>query len=239
MKYEKSKKYDTPYYMSKIMGPNPLKLEEEILKDNKIPKQAIVMDLGSGQGLTSIFLAKEYDFKVYAADLWSDPKENKKFFMSEGLTDEQIIPVKADALKLPFEEEFFDAIVCIDSYNYFGRDEDYLDNKLLPFLKKDGYVYIAIPGMKEDCHKNLPEELLLSWTSEQLEYMHDIAYWKEIFSKSKKSEIISIYETEGNEELWSDWIKQNNEYAENDRKAINAGGGEYLNFIGVVLKRKC
>ena len=28
MKYVLSEKYDTPYYMSKIMGPNPLKLEE-------------------------------------------------------------------------------------------------------------------------------------------------------------------------------------------------------------------
>ncbi len=39
-------------------------------------------DLGSGQGLTSVFLAKEYGFNVYAADLWSDPEENRLFFES-------------------------------------------------------------------------------------------------------------------------------------------------------------
>lgn len=80
MKYTLSQKYNTPELMSKIMGPNPIKLEEELLIDCKIPKNAVVCDLGSGQGLTSIFLAKEYGFKVFAADLWSDPEENKNFF---------------------------------------------------------------------------------------------------------------------------------------------------------------
>ena len=32
--------------------------------------------------------------------------------------------------------------------------------------------------------------------------------------------------------------KQNNEYAINDRKAIEAGGGDYLNFIAIILQKK-
>ena len=39
-----------------------------------------------------------------------------------GLTDEEIVAVKADATNLPFEKEFFDAVVSTDSYNYFGRE---------------------------------------------------------------------------------------------------------------------
>lgn len=130
-----------------------------------------------------MFLVKEYGFKVFAADLWSDPEENRKFFRKMGLTDEQIVPVKADAEALPFEKAFFDAVVSTDSYNYFGRDPDYLDQKLLPFVKNGGYVYIAVPGMKKDCHNDLPKELLLSWTPEQLEYLHDAAYWQSIVSR--------------------------------------------------------
>lgn len=148
------------------------------MKDNKIKAGSIVMDLGSGQGITSVFLAKEYGFKVYATDLWSDAEENRKFFTEMGLTEDQIIPVKADATDLKYEKEFFDAVVSTDSYNYFGRDEKYLDEKLLPFVKKGGYIYIVVPGMKKDCHNNIPKELLLSWTPEQLDYLHDIEYWK-------------------------------------------------------------
>ena len=238
MKYIKSAKYDTPELQAKIMGPNPVKLEEALLIDHKIPAGAVVCDLGSGSGLTSVFLAKEYGFTVYAADLWSDPEENRAFFDKMGIERSRIIPVKADATALPFEKEFFDAVVTTDSYNYFGRDESYLDEKLLPFVKRGGYIYIAIPGMKKDCHQNLPKELLLSWTPEQLDYMRDVDYWRKTVGKSKDSEIIEVSEMESNEEVWADWLKQDNEYAIGDRKSMEAGGGKYLNFIKIVLRKK-
>lgn len=238
MNYPLSEKYMTDYFMAKIMGPNPVKLEEELLTDHYITESATVCDLGSGQGLTSIFLVKEYGFKVYAADLWSDPEENRQFFSSMGLSEEQIVPVKADAENLPFEEEKFDAVVSTDSYNYFGRTPEYLDSKLLPFVKPGGYIYITVPGMKKDCHDNLPSELLLSWTPEQLDYLHDVAYWRSIVSHSKGAEVLEVSEMESNVEVWADWLKQENEYAVGDRKAMEAGGGKYLNFIKIVLRKK-
>lgn len=238
MRYVKSEKYNTPALQAKIMGPNPIKLEEELLLDHQIPAHAVVCDLGSGQGLTSVFLAKEYGFTVYAADLWSDPAENRAFFDAMGLDRRQIIPVKADATDLPFEKNFFDAVVSTDSYNYFGRDERYLDDKLMPFVKPGGLVYIAIPGMKRDCHDHLPEELLLSWTPEQLDYMHDVDYWRGIVSQCRGAEVLSMREMESNDEVWADWLAQDNEYAVGDRKSMEAGGGKYLNFIAIVLRKK-
>lgn len=238
MKYVRSEKYDTPELMKKIMGPNPVKLEEELLLQHEIPAGSVVCDLGSGQGLTSVFLAREYGFTVYAADLWSDPEENRKFFDSMGLSSEQIIPVKADASALPFEKNFFDAVVCVDSYNYFGRDTAYLDEKLLPFVRSGGYIYIAVPGMKEDLHDNIPPELLLSWTPEQLDYIHDADYWRNIVNCCCGAEEVSVNVMESNIEVWADWLKQDNEYAVGDRRTMEAGGGKYLNFISIILKKK-
>lgn len=238
MKYIRSEKYCTPELMKMIMGPNPIKLEEELLVEHKIPENAVVCDLGSGQGLTSVFLAKEYGFTVYAADLWSDPAENRTFFDSMGVSPDRLIPVKADATALPFEKGFFDAIVSTDSYNYFGRDESFLDEKILPFVKSGGYIYIAIPGMKKDCHDDLPPELLLSWTPEQLDYMHDVKYWTNMVSKCVGAEALSIKEMESNDEVWADWLEQDNDYAIGDRKSMEAGGGKYLNFISIVLRKK-
>ena len=94
MEYKRTEKYNIDLVNQKIMGPNPLKLEEELMENNNIKSGSVVMDLGSGQGITSIFLVKEYGFKVYATDLWSDPEENRKFFTEMGLTEEEIIPVK-------------------------------------------------------------------------------------------------------------------------------------------------
>lgn len=238
MNYSKSKKYDTSIIQEKSMGPNPVKLTEELMQDSRIPAGATIMDLGSGQGITSVFLAKEYGYRVFAADLWSNPTENMRFFEAMGLDNTQIVPVHADANELPFAGGFFDGVVCMDSYNYFGRDKNYLDTKLLPFVKHGGYIYICIPGMKKDCHDNLPPELLASWTPEQLDYIHDAAYWRDIAGAAEGAEIISVHEMESNEEVWNDWLACNNEYAIGDRRAFEAGGGKYLNFIAVVLRRK-
>lgn len=238
MQYIKSEKYAAPELMAKIMGPNPVKLEEELLRDHRIPDGATVCDLGSGQGLTSVFLAREYGFTVYAADLWSEPEDNRRFFDEMGLSREQIIPVKADAEKLPFEREFFDAVVSVDSYHYFGRDERFLDEKLLPFVKPGGWIYIAIPGMKEDCHDHLPPELLLSWTPEDLETMHDVRYWRSMVSRCAGAEVIDVREMESNEEVWADWLRQENPYAVGDRKSMEAGGSRYLNFVEIILRKR-
>lgn len=238
MNYPLSKKYETDTIMSKIMGPNPVKLCEELLTDCKISRGAVICDLGSGEGVTSVFMAKEYGFKVYACDLWSEPESHIGFFTEMGLTEKEIVPVKADAENMPFEQMFFDGVVSIDSYNYFGRDKDFLDNKLLPFVKSGGYIYIAIPGMKKDCHDNLPPELLLSWNAEQMAYMRDINYWKDLVSKSQLAELIDIYQMESMDEVWEDWLKQENEYAIGDRKSMRNGADKYLNFIAIVLRKK-
>ncbi len=222
----------------KSMGPNPIKLEEELLADLRIPQGATVMDLGSGQGLTSVFLVKEYGFRVFAVDLWSNPTENKRFFDEMGLKTEQIIPIHADANTLPFAEEFFDSVISIDSYNYFGRTPEYLGKSLLPFVKHGGYLYIAVPGMKKDCHDNLPADLLLLWTPDELDYIHDAVYWENIIHQTEGIEILTIHEMESNEEVWRDWLACDNEYAHPDRKSMEAGGGRYLNFIAIVLQRK-
>lgn len=237
IKYPRSEKYCTPELMALIMGPNPIKLTEELMENNHIKPGSLVCDLGSGKGLTSVFLANEYGFKVCAADLWSDPEENARFFASLGLGPEQIYPVKADAMELPFEKDSFDAVVSVDSYNYFGREPGYLQDKLLPFLKPGAYIYIAIPGMKKDCHDALPDELLLSWNEEQLDFMHDAEYWREIIEASEGIEIISIKEMRSNKEVWDDWLKQDNEYAVGDRKSMEAGAGKYLNFIQIILRK--
>ena len=81
----------------------------------------------------------------------------------------------------------------------------------------------------------LEEELLLSWTPEQLDYMHDVDYWRGIVSQCRGAEVLSMREMESNDEVWADWLAQDNEYAVGDRKSMEAGGGKYLNFIAIVL----
>ena len=68
--------------------------------------------------------------------------------------------------------------------------------------------------------------------------MHDIEYWSKTVGECQDAEVISVKEMESNEEVWADWLKQDNEYAVGDRKSMETGGGKYLNFIALVLKKK-
>lgn len=53
---------------------------------------SVVLDLGSGTGITSVMLAREYGFVTYAADLWSDPSENMRFLKAWGFVIGKLFP---------------------------------------------------------------------------------------------------------------------------------------------------
>jgi len=238
MRFPKSASFDPAVVAAKIMGPNPLKLCEELLEGACLEPGSVVLDLGSGTGITSALLAHEYGLTVYAADLWSDPSHNMRFFEELGLGNRQAIPVKADANELPFAHGFFDAVVSVDSYNYYGRDPQYLGAKLLPFVKPGGRIYIAVPGMVRDCHHDLPACLLASWTPEQLEYMHDIDWWRAIIEPTPGAVIEEMRPMACTREAWTDWLTCDNEYAAGDRAAVEAGALDYLNTIAIRLRRQ-
>lgn len=236
--FVKSSTFSTRLVQSKIMGPNPLKLTEELLQNQSIEPGSVVLDLGSGSGITSCLLAREYGLVTYAVDLWSEPGDNMRFFEDMGLTNRKVCPLKADASQgLPFATEFFDAVVSIDSYNYFGRDPLYLGTKLLPYVKHGAMLHLAIPGMVRDCHHDLPKELLVSWTPEQLEYMHDMRWWRAMIEQTEGVRIVGMYELSCHREAWADWVACDNEYAAGDRVAVEAGALDYLNTIAIHLVR--
>lgn len=238
MNFPKAETFSKSIMRERSMGPNPLKLCEELLAYGSIPAGSVVLDLGSGAGLTSALMAREFGFTVYAADLWSDPSDNMRFFEACGLTNQQVIPLKADATALPFAHDFFDAVVSVDSYNYFGRDPSYLGEHLLPLVKRGGELLFAIPGMVRDCHDDLPACLLASWTPEQLEFMHDIGWWRANIEQTEGGEILDMREMACTCEAWADWVACDNEYADGDRAAVEAGALDYLNTIAVRLRRK-
>ena len=238
MNFPKANSFPTSVMRERSMGPNPLKLCEELLAYADIPAGSVVLDLGSGAGLTSALMARECGFTVYAADLWSDPSDNMRFFEEMGLTNRQAVPLKADATALPFAHGFFDAVVSVDSYNYFGRDPLYLGEHLLPLVRRGGELLFAIPGMARDRHDDLPACLLASWTPEQLDYMHDMSWWRANIEQTEGVEILDMREMACTREAWADWLECDNEYAVGDRAAVEAGALINLNTIAVRLRRR-
>lgn len=236
MKYPKSEQYDKQFLLENMMGPNALKILEELTEGIRLTSDMKILDLGCGKGLTSIFLAKEFGVQVYATDLWITAAENFERFKKLGLED-RIIPIHANALDLPYAENYFDAVISVDSYHYFGNTPEFMDTKLAPYIKPNGIIALAFPGFKKDYHNNLPSELLISWGAEDLDTFHSCKWWHELLSQSQTINIESISELKCMEEAWQDWLECDEEHAINDRASMNAGAGKYMNLIAIKAKK--
>jgi len=78
----KSDKYNQYFTAQFLMGPNSVRLLDELIEEYPLPSESdmCVLDLGCGNGITSMFLAKETGAKVYAADLWITEEANRERF---------------------------------------------------------------------------------------------------------------------------------------------------------------
>ena len=234
MRTEKYKEFFTKEF---LMGPNSIKLLDELLE--KAPKELTgrVLDLGCGKGLTSLFLARETSAEqVFATDLWISATTNARSFEAWG-EEEKIIPIHADAMELPYAEEYFDAIVSIDSYHYFGCADNVFAEKILPLLKKGGYALLAMPGLKQEFGENVPA-LMDEWAGEDAKTFHSCGWWKNRIKQGVEGQVeVTVMESERYNDIWNDWYQSGHEYAMQDKVFMDRGVAEMMNFVLLMVKK--
>ena len=75
------------FLKANMMGPNAMRVSEELASHLNINEKMRVLDLGCGCGLSTLLLTKKYGASVFAADLWISPTENYGRFQSIGIAD--------------------------------------------------------------------------------------------------------------------------------------------------------
>jgi len=113
--------------------------------DDRAPE--VVVDIGCGPGHLSAAMQKRWPrAQVIALDLALPMLREARGHFGDGGWRPRLLggarrpdPVCADARALPFAPDFFDAIVSIDSFPYYGTDDLYLAY-LARYLRRRGSI---------------------------------------------------------------------------------------------------
>lgn len=224
-----------------MMGPNAMRVAEELASYLNIKENMRILDLGCGCGLSTILLTQKYNVSAVAADLWISPTENYKRFQSIGI-DDKVIPIFADATQgLPFANEYFDVLFSVDAYHYFGDTPDMLPS-LIPFVKKGGYIAVAVPGIKYEFGENVPDEMKPFWNDDVARTIHCLDWWKGLWGNEKGIEMIDIREMLCCKQAWDEWLKGYHpglpfaSVVSDSIKMMEAENGKYFNLIQLIAK---
>jgi SAM-dependent methyltransferase len=240
-------KYDPAWILENEMGPNALWLAESLLAVVDLKPGMRVLDMGCGRGLTSVFYARERGVQVFAADLWVPPTENYARFREAGV-DDRVFPFQVEARALPFAQGYFDAILSVDAFHYFGTDDLYL-KYFAPFVKEGGPIGIVVPGLAREFDGPIPEHLTrrqkngaIFWDMTECVSFHTAEWWERHWAATGLVDVRRSELLPNGWELWRRWEETRDGGGHtqfpSDAEALREDGGRYIGFVRVVARRK-
>ena len=216
-------------------GANSLWLTEWLCEALELRAGMRVLDLGCGSAASSIFLHREFGVEVWAVDLWNDASDNRQRVRDAG-AGEGVYPIHADARALPFATEFFDAVVSIDSFVYYGTDDLYLGT-LARFVKPDGVIAIAGAGLVEEMDGEVPSHLR-TWWEPALCCLHSAAWWRRHWERSGVV-LVDVSDTLADGwQYWLDWQRVAAPANSVEIEALEADRGRWLGYVRTVSRRR-
>jgi SAM-dependent methyltransferase len=234
--FPRSSAYHPDWIMAGVSGgANPLWLTEWLAGTLDLRPDMRVLDLGCGQALSSIFLRREFGVQVWATDLWFNASGNLRRVRDAGVED-GVFPIHADARSLPFAAEFFDAVVSIDSFPYYGTDDLFLSS-LARFVKPGGAMGIAGAGVTREIDGPVPDHLRHWWTPD-LWCLHSAAWWRRHWERTGIVDVTHADTLLNGWQVWLDWHKVVAPDNAAEIQAVDADRGSYLGYVRVVGRRR-
>jgi cyclopropane fatty-acyl-phospholipid synthase-like methyltransferase len=215
-------------------GTNVLWVTEWLTQALNLQPGMRVLDLGCGRAMSSIFLHREFGVQVWATDLWFSATENYKRICEAG-AEEGVFPIHSESRSLPYAENFFDAIVSMDSLPYYATDDLYL-NYIARFVKPGGIIAMAGAGFTKE-FTEIPTSLKVWW--EPVMYsLHSPQWWRNHWEKTG---IVDIEQADSMPESWKLWLEWQKFIAPDNQpeiQALEADKGEYLTHLRCIARRR-
>ncbi len=235
-RFPRASAYNPDWILSAVSGAaNPLWMTEWLSEALDLRPGMRVLDLGCGRALSSIFLRREFGVQVWATDLWFNVAENGQRIRDAGVAD-NVFPIHSDARSLPFSTEFFDAIVSIDSFFYYGTDDLYL-NYLARYVKPGGIIAMAGAGLMQEITGAVPEHLREWWTHD-LWCLHSADWWRRHWERTGIMTIETSDTLPDGWKRWLDWHRLVAPHNSVEINAVEADQGRYLGYTRLVGRRR-
>ena len=234
-RFPRSNQYHPEWVTASVSGgANSLWLTEWLTTAMDLRPGMRVLDLGCGRASSSIFLRREFGVQVWATDLWFSASENIQRMRDAGVED-GVFPVHADARSLPFAAEFFDAIISIDSFCYYGTDDLYL-SYLARFVKPGSLIGIAGAGLMQEFEGPVPSHLQAWWTHD-LWCLHSAAWWRRHWERTGIVEIELADDMPDGWKRWVDWHKVIAPDNGVEIEALESDHGRNLGYVRLIGRR--
>jgi cyclopropane fatty-acyl-phospholipid synthase-like methyltransferase len=236
--FPRSVNYDPEWMLGNQMGPNAVWLVEWLTESMQLRPGMRVLDLGCGRAMTSIFLAREFGVRVWAADLWMSPDNNWKRVQAAGV-DDLVYPMKLEAHNLPFPSRFFDAVISIDAYQYFGTDVLYLA-QLSRFMREGAEIGVVLPGLMQDID-DVPEHLTIPQSNGKVFWEDECRSFKTAdwwMRHWRQSGAVTDVRTDTLPDGWRHWRDferalelSGHCFFPSDAEALERDAGRYIGFV--------
>jgi cyclopropane fatty-acyl-phospholipid synthase-like methyltransferase len=236
--FPKATQYDQEWVRQHSMGENVLYNLESLTAVLPLAPGMRVLDLGCGKGISSVFLAKEFQVQVWAVDEAISPTDTLQRVREAGC-DHQVFPLQLDARNLCFPEEYFDAVIVVDSYTYFGTDEKYLPY-LSRFIKPGGYLAIADVCFTREIEtpQDVPAFLRRDYQNFWY-YIHTVAWWRKLWEKTGLMEILHAEELPAAPLIREEYIQDYQQAYHKDpfAKALRKDKDQLITFFRLIGRR--
>jgi SAM-dependent methyltransferase len=236
-RFPRSSAYHPEWVLAGVSGgANPLWLTEWLAEALDLRPGMRVLDLGCGRAMSSIFLRREFGVQVWATDLWFSASENLQRIRDAGVGD-GVFPIHADARALPFAADFFDAVVSIDSFIYYGTDDLYL-NYLARLVKPGGPVGIAGSGLTREMDGEIPAHLREWWAQDRPWCFHPADWWRRHWGRTGILDVEVADTLPDGWRLWLDWLRAIAPDNATEIRALEADAGGHLGYVRAVGRRR-
>jgi cyclopropane fatty-acyl-phospholipid synthase-like methyltransferase len=235
-RFPRSNRYHPDWMLARGSGgANALWLTEWLSEVLELTPGMRVLDLGCGRAMSSVFLHREFGVEVWAADLWFSAADNLRCIRDAGIS-EGVYPLQAEAHALPFAGEFFDAIVSIDSFQYYGTGDTYA-HYLARLVRPEGAIAIAGPGLTHEFAGEIPAALR-GWWEPTMACLHTHAWWQRHWQRSG---VLDVVHSDCMPEAWQLWLEWQRAIAPDNRAEIEAlerDRGDTLTYVRAVARRR-